>query len=138
MINFFIKGIPVPQGRPRFSVIKKKRGGQFVNTYDPPKSREWKGEIERQLVDGLWEGEPLEGALHVHLIFFMPRPKSLPKKVKHHIKKPDVDNLAKSILDAMTGICFKDDSQINMLTSSKCYLGLNDSEPGVDVDIFKD
>jgi Holliday junction resolvase RusA-like endonuclease len=136
MTNFFIEGIPVPQGRPRFSVIKKRGGGQFVNTYDPPKSKAWKKEIEGQLVGGLWRGDPVEGVVRVRLMFFMPRPKSLPKKTVHHIKKPDIDNLVKGVLDAMTGICFKDDSQIVDLSSSKHYLRIGGDVPGIDVDIW--
>jgi Holliday junction resolvase RusA-like endonuclease len=38
-----------------------------------------------------------------------------------HTKKPDCDNLAKSILDALNGIAYDDDSQICSLTVHKFY-----------------
>lgn len=56
------------------------------------------------------------------LVFLLPRPKSLPKKIIHHTKKPDLDNLTKSIKDALEGIFFKNDSQITELKSLKMYV----------------
>lgn len=41
------------------------------------------------------------------------------------LKKPDVDNLAKSILDGMNGELYEDDSQVYSLSTSKIY-GKND------------
>ena len=36
-------------------------------------------------------------------------------------KKPDLDNIAKAILDSLNGIAYKDDSQIVSLLISKKY-----------------
>lgn len=125
-ISFKIIGIPVPKGRPRFF-----RRGRFVGTYTPPKTKNWETIVRGQAVASrppmLWEGP-----LRMKLIFMMPRPKSLPKKVIHHIKKPDVDNLAKAIKDALQGIIYKTDSQVVMLTAMKIYAT---AEPRVEVDI---
>ena len=55
------------------------------------------------------------------LTFMMPRPKSLPKKFVYHIKKPDLDNLGKSVKDALQGIIYKADSQIMILLLEKQY-----------------
>jgi Holliday junction resolvase RusA-like endonuclease len=38
-----------------------------------------------------------------------------------HVYKPDTDNLAKFVLDALNGTYYKDDSQIYSLTIEKCY-----------------
>lgn len=38
-----------------------------------------------------------------------------------HIKKPDLDNMAKSVLDALNGLAYIDDSQIYSLTLFKTY-----------------
>lgn len=46
-------------------------------------------------------------------------------------KKPDIDNIAKVILDALNGIAYRDDTQVVRLTVTKAY---ND-EPGVLVTI---
>lgn len=113
--TFRIYGNPVAQGRPRFY-----RAGNRVGVYDPDKSKSWKNNVISQTIDR--KPEFYKGAIHMTLHFLMPRPKSLPKKVIHHIKRPDLDNLAKSIKDALTGICFKDDSQIVSLMVTKKYV----------------
>ena len=112
-----VYGSPVPQGRPRFA-----RAGNYVRTYDPEKSREWKHSVRFQVVN-LLGGHPdiHEGPLSLQLRFYLPRPKSLPKKVAHHVKRPDVDNLAKGCLDAIRKILYDDDAQIVELVVRKEY-----------------
>jgi Holliday junction resolvase RusA-like endonuclease len=61
------------------------------------------------------------------LTFYLLRPKTLPKKVVHHVKTPDLDNLVKGIWDALKGITYADDSQVVKLIASKEY----HPEPGV-------
>ena len=114
---FTVYGSPVAQGRPRFF-----RRGNFVGTYDPDKSRTWKQDVKAQVLDAL-NGTPEihDGALDLRLIFHLPRPKSLPKKVVHHTKKPDADNLCKAIKDALRGVLYRDDSQIVTLEVHKQY-----------------
>lgn len=59
----------------------------------------------------------------------MPIPKSTPKSRKEamfegiikHTKRPDVDNMAKAVLDALNGIAWEDDSQIARLSITKEY-----------------
>ena len=69
----------------------------------------------------------LEGALRLEVTFFMQIPKSLSKKKhneligKYHIKKSDLDNLVKTVLDSLEGICFKNDSQVSKITATKIY-----------------
>ena len=114
-ITFKIIGIPVPKGRPRFT-----RDAGFVRAYTPLKTRRWEKIIRGQAVsyrpEYLWEGPII-----MTLTFMMPRPKSLPKKVIYHIKKPDLDNLVKTIKDALQGIIYKSDSQIIITNSEKKY-----------------
>lgn len=38
-----------------------------------------------------------------------------------HIKKPDVDNIAKVVMDALNGLAWHDDSQIVSLSAYKAY-----------------
>ena len=42
-------------------------------------------------------------------------------KVIRPTKKPDVDNITKSILDSLNGIAYKDDSQVTGLEVMKEY-----------------
>lgn len=117
MIDLYIIGNPVAQGRPKFF-----RRGSFVGCYDPGKSKTWKEEVKYQAIAK--KIPILEGALEMELYFYLPRPKSLPKKVLHHIKKPDLDNLCKATKDALKGVAYKDDSQVCKLILSKEYGGV--------------
>lgn len=121
-MRFTFNITPVPQGRPRF--VKR---GNFVQAYDPKTSKEFKCKL-KELAKG-FHMTPSERALKVSIVFHMSIPKSSTKKfhedavkgIQKHIKKPDTDNLCKSTLDALTGIFWKDDSQIVELHLSKIY-----------------
>lgn len=64
------------------------------------------------------KGKLLAGAVKLEVIYFMPIPASLSKKKRallpytYHITRPDSDNLTKLIKDCMSGIVYKDDSQV--------------------------
>lgn len=126
-LSFFVSGTPLAQGRPRF-----RRAGNFVQTYDPATSKSWKESVRWQCIEYMQkEGKGMiDGAIEASLAFLLPRPKSLPKKVKHHIKKPDMDNLEKSIFDALEGIAYRNDSQIYKKSTMKMY---ETTIPGVSI-----
>ena len=126
MIHFKIEGKPVPQGRPRAV-----RMGAGVRMYDPPKSKAYKQMVAAKVrsymrINGI---QMITEPLAVHLNFYFKPPKSYSKKriraieAKEELftKKPDLDNLAKSILDSCNNLLFKDDSQIVGLTIGKHY-----------------
>ena len=72
---------------------------------------------------------PIETAAGVHLRFMLPRPRGhygkrglRPSAPQHHVGSPDVDNLAKAVLDALVEIGFlRDDRQVRMLYVAKFY-----------------
>ena len=77
-----------------------------------------------------YKGEKLlENALKVQIDAFYEIPKSTSLKKKELMLdgeilptiKPDTDNVAKSIQDALNGIAFKDDKQVVELLVKKCY-----------------
>lgn len=130
-LSFFVSGIPLAQGRPRF-----KRVGKFTKTYDPAKSKSWKESVRWQFIEQMHKENRsmIEGVIEADLVFLLPRPKSLPKKTKYHVKKPDLDNLVKSVFDALQGIAFHSDSQIYKMTVTKLY---ETKIPGVSVILKK-
>lgn len=63
----------------------------------------------------------------------MPRPKSAPKtKTLAAVKRPDIDKLARAILDALTDVWLRDDSHVVELCATK-RLALVDEQPGVTI-----
>lgn len=85
--------------------------------------------------------KPLEGPLVLEFIAGMPIPASTPKRDREamlrgdigHTKKPDLDNLGKQLLDAMTRTGFwHDDKQVVSLHCSKRYAAV----PGWEVAVY--
>tara|TARA_R110000796_G_scaffold250114_1_gene378670 strand:- start:11 stop:406 length:396 start_codon:yes stop_codon:yes gene_type:complete len=115
-----IPGQPVAKGRPRFT----KRG--FA--YTPAKTVEH----EQYVIDCFNEAhpnfEPIEGPLRLTITFSMQIPKSWSKRKQADAElgvirptgRPDLDNLAK-VIDALNGLCFKDDSQVVEIYAVKKY-----------------
>ena len=76
--------------------------------------------------------EPFKQPLSVSIFFYFSRPKSHFKTGKNshllkdyapswHTSKPDVDNLAKFVMDAMNKVYWKDDSYISTCRIVKQY-----------------
>lgn len=121
MLTLEIHGIPIPQNRPRFNPL-----GKRVTVFDSQKKE--KEQYQWQL-RSQFRNEPFLMPISLSIVYFMPIPKNtsgIRKKemianIIRHIKKPDIDNLAKFTLDCMNGIVFKDDSQIYDLSVEKMY-----------------
>ena len=118
MFVFEVSGIPVPQKQTRFT-----RSGIAYN----PSS----GDIQKVQ----WQvrpnapTEPLTGPVEMHITFYLPMPQSASRRVKIQMlneiilptKKPDFDNLAYLVTNALKGIVYKDDAQITDCTIRKRY-----------------
>lgn len=96
------------------------------HAYDPSK-------VDKETL--IWQmrayapNEPLSGPLSVDITFLLPIPQSVSQalrrqmisNVHQHIVKPDVDNLAYLITNAMKKLIYRDDSQIVRLCIDKRY-----------------
>jgi Holliday junction resolvase RusA-like endonuclease len=122
-----VYGLPVAQGRPRAF-----RLGAGIRMHDPENSRDWKRTVQAQVIP-VKPAAPFDCPLSMELSFVLPRPKSLPRKVVHHTKRPDIDNLFKAIADSLNGILYRDDSQIVHLVVEKKY----GAEPGVEIRLYE-
>lgn len=100
---------PVPKGRPRMTV----RHGRAI-VYQPAKTRNAQMMIEAMIRTQVMEfGAFDEGvALRLKATFYRERPKSLPKRVTMPVSRPDYDNYAKLLTDALEKFVYKNDSQI--------------------------
>lgn len=111
-LEFFVPGLPQPQGSKKGYVVR----GHAVLVESATGLKPWryavssvaKDAMRAQGVDGWWSGE----ALTITMLFRFPRPKSLPKRVTQKVTTPDVDKLARAIGDALTAVVYRDDSQI--------------------------
>ncbi len=71
--------------------------------------------------------DELRGTLSATILFYIAMPKSWSKKKREehrkqlHTSKPDIDNLAKAVLDGVSGQYFRDDSQIAILHTQKYW-----------------
>jgi Holliday junction resolvase RusA-like endonuclease len=107
-----------------------------MGTYTPTATRSWEQFVQFQALEHAPKYLP-ECPVELHAIFTFERPKSLPKKVTYHIKKPDADNVLKAVSDALEGIFYKNDNQIFKLSTSKRYQALVDQDPvGVQVELI--
>jgi Holliday junction resolvase RusA-like endonuclease len=110
-LNFFIFGEPEAQPRPRWGM------GRFYS----PKTAFWKSAFMAAKANRsrpAFDHEPI--ALSITLFFT--RPKSTPKWVAWKISKPDADNVAKAVMDAMTAAgWWNDDAIVAHLIVYKVY-----------------
>lgn len=139
-------GEAVYKQRHRARVATGKNGKPYVQFYPDKKSadyEEYAGQcVLFQLRRVKVEGEGQDFTLPVtdcriiaHIRFNILKPKSYSKAVVHMTKKPDLDNLVKSILDALVqGGVIHDDNCITDLYTMKRYV--DDAHPeGVEVDL---
>ena len=123
VVTFTVDGDPVPKGRPRFA-----RRGQFVQTYTDAKTIDYETQVAMKARHAIGSTKPLESALTVFLYLRYTVPASYSKKRKEaclrgveYPKRIDIDNVYKSVTDAMNGIVYVDDSQIVEAHIKKVY-----------------
>jgi Holliday junction resolvase RusA-like endonuclease len=135
-IHFQVEGDPKGKGRPRFS-----RVGNFTKVYTDKQTLSYEAMIATFAKQAMGGTEPLKTPVSVFLYVRLPIPQSYPKKRKEAClngsempcKKPDIDNIAKTYLDAMNGVIFVDDTQVIDLHVKKLYA----AEAGVDVMVME-
>ena len=120
-IEFTVLGIPVPKGSTRAFAMMRNGKPFAVTTAANPKTKSWQSEVTVMAQAHAPEEGPWEGPVALFVHFMMPRPKTLAKKVRHHIKKPDLDKLLRLIKDALKGVIYKDDAQVIDVSTSKRY-----------------
>jgi Holliday junction resolvase RusA-like endonuclease len=129
VIEFWVPGKPVAQSRPRFA-----RRGNFVQMYDAAPAKDYKSWVKFCALDYMDNFKlsmiPRDVPLVMMLSVQVERPKAK-KKALHVVTKPDCDNFAKGIMDALESIMYTADQQIVRLVVSKHY----SDRPGVKVTI---
>lgn len=132
-LAFTVVGLPQAKGSTRSFVVTPKGGGKprAVTTGDNPKTKGWQQMIANcasiELLRAVnRENRFLTEPVTIEVDFYLPRPQTLLTKSKAaidvpHTKKPDLDKLARSCKDALTGVVWTDDAQVTHLIARKHY-----------------
>lgn len=122
-IQFEVEGIPKGKARPRF-----RRFGNFVTTYTDKNTLNAENNISNVFKNMKNLPEIADNtSVHMEILCHMPIPSSISKKKQEelkntlHQKKPDLDNLSKTVLDALNKLAYTDDSLISSLYCEKRY-----------------
>ena len=113
-VTFEVWGKVRGKGRPRFT-----RGG---HAYTPKATRDYEAAIREAYMNASRKPrEPFSGPIGVSIMTYRQLPKSTPKSVfsEPDTHKPDIDNVAKIVLDALNGVAWEDDAKVVSLTVSK-------------------
>ena len=121
-VDFVIQGKAQAKQRPRFNT-------HTGRTYTPNKTINYENWVKIWYLEKYKDKELMDKPLRVTIRAFLEIPKSTSKKKKQQMLdneilpmvKPDTDNIAKSILDSLNGIAYKDDKQVAELIVYKFY-----------------
>ena len=141
MITFRVDGLPGTKGSVRAFAFRGAHGklrATVVN--DSKKAAPWAALVSHAAARAMEGRDPWAGPLSVAITFYLPRPKShfkrngelKPTAPRFVATKPDGDKLLRCSWDALTGIVFRDDSQIVEWSGSKVY-----GKPGATFEIVE-
>lgn len=131
-IEFVVRGIPVPQG-----ALARNPKGLGLHAANGKTLRPWRDAIAAAARDVIAGADPLDGPISVDVCFVIARPAAhyLPITKSRPVRElrldapawvaipPDVDKLARSCLDALTGVAYRDDGQVASLRARTRYEG---------------
>lgn len=114
-VRFVVDGKPASQGS-MTAVYNRRLGVARVRHVAAPALSLWRQqcrEAARAAGAEVWDG-PIAMTLSFGL--------EAPINQKHgYPKRPDLDKLVRGVLDALTGVCYKDDSQVTILKAQKVW-----------------
>lgn len=135
-VRIVVPGEPVGKGRPRFVMATGR-------AYTPEKTARYehlvKLEYERQHGPGLAFGRFAQIGMKLDAFFTIPQSVSRSKHAKmacgqvRPTKKPDLDNVIKTVGDALNGLAYYDDSQIVFCEVRKYYAEV----PRLEIQMFE-
>lgn len=120
--TFEVTGEIVGKARPRMNTYTGK-------AYTPTKTKNYEYLVKQSFLLKYPNAEILEGRASVSILALFQVPKSTSKKNSEKMlnkqisptKKPDIDNIAKIVLDALNKLAYKDDTQVVDLNIAKAY-----------------
>jgi Holliday junction resolvase RusA-like endonuclease len=116
-MKFIVEGKPTGKGRPRL--------GRY-GTYTPQKTVNYENLVKFSYLQ-VTNDKLVDCPIKIKIKAYFEPPKSISKKKykelmgQPYTKKPDADNICKSILDGLNGIAYTDDNQVAELEIQKLY-----------------
>lgn len=130
-IKFTIEGEPKGKGRPRFT-----RGGHAYTPKETVEYEEWVRASYLKAGKVYFANEEL--GMEIKAYYKIPKSTSKKKRAEmvhtRPTKKPDYDNVAKIVTDALNEVAYADDKQIVEAKQSKLWA--IDDKPRVEVRIY--
>jgi crossover junction endodeoxyribonuclease RusA len=139
-IEFFVPGIPKPAGSKSYMGTSKKGKAILVDSSGAA-GKNWRASVQAFARES-YQGPPTDAPVGLTVVFRLPRPKyhySQSKRNGRHVKesfaraypttRPDATKLLRAVEDALTGILWRDDSQIISQRVEKRYSEM----PGADI-----
>jgi len=130
--RIFVPGEPRAQGSKRGFVVK----GRAVLVESAKGLGPWRADIKKAASEV--DFYIASGPVSVSLGFILPRPRTASKKLTGFAlasKRPDIDKLTRAVLDALTGVWMKDDSQVVELHATK-EVAMAIERPGVIIEVM--
>lgn len=121
---------PVPKARPQAARLP---GGRVL-MYTPAKTKSAEAAIRESVIaqtEGIFQRDV---PLYMEVTFYRPRPKSLSKRVTMPVKRPDLDNYWKTVMDALEKFAYEADSQVTTAKLKKRF----GSPPRIELVITED
>jgi Holliday junction resolvase RusA-like endonuclease len=129
-LAFTVLGRPQPAGSKR--AFRHRHANRIVVVDDAKGSRPWKQQVAGAAAAAKPDDELLAGPLVVELVFVLARPKGHYGTGRNAttvragaparpITKPDVDKLSRAVMDACTGVVWRDDAQVVDKRARKAY-----------------
>lgn len=119
-ISFTIPGEPCAKGRPRFN-----RATGHART--PEKTSRYEQLVQLSYMQHVGQDVTLQGPIKAYIRAYFSIPKSISQRKRGQmisgdlkpLKKPDADNIAKIVLDALNGMAYQDDKEVAVLLVEK-------------------
>lgn len=114
-IKFVIDAPPRSQGS-MTAVYNRKLGVSRVRHANAPALSLWRSLIRERAQ--MAKAEKWTGPVGIRISFGI----KAPQNAKHgYPKRPDLDKLIRGVLDALTGTCYDDDSQVTIIHAEKVF-----------------
>lgn len=127
-----VYGIPAPQGSMKGF---KTKNGRVAITADNTHLKPWRSLVISAAVTAHLGKLMIDDPVHVEVIYYLPRPKSAPKRVVYPAKKPDKDKLDRAIYDSLTQAAIWIDDALNVASYTEKRFATPKNPPGAEITI---